>query len=84
MVARIGGDEFVVLAVGAGEVPEVISARVQALVDQFNKGRCRYSLSLSIGVTSCRPQELKSVDEMLADADALMYINKERRRHEER
>lgn len=82
VVARIGGDEFVVLAVGTSELPDVISARVQALVDQFNTGRCRYSLSLSIGVTSCRPQELKSVDEMLADADALMYANKERRRHE--
>ncbi|WP_137823610.1 GGDEF domain-containing protein [Pseudomonas sp. D(2018)] len=80
VVARIGGDEFVVLAIGAGELPEVISARVQALVDELNRsGRCRYPLSLSIGVTSCQPQELRRLDELLAKADALMYANKQRR-----
>lgn len=83
VVARIGGDEFVVLAIGGGELPEVISARVQALVDELNQsGRCRYPLSLSIGVTSCQPQELRPLDELLANADALMYANKQRRREQ--
>ncbi|WP_051246595.1 GGDEF domain-containing protein [Metapseudomonas resinovorans] len=81
VVARIGGDEFVVLAIGAGELPEVISSRVQALVDELNQsGRCRYPLSLSIGVASCQPRELRPLDELLATADALMYANKQRRR----
>ncbi len=83
VVARIGGDEFVILAVGAGELPEALTTRMQALVDEFNgSGRCRYRLSLSIGVVSCQPHELKPLDELLASADALMYANKQARRHE--
>lgn len=81
VVARIGGDEFVVLAISAGELPEIISARVQTLVDELNRsGRCRYPLSLSLGVISCQPQELRPLDELLAKADALMYANKQQRR----
>lgn len=83
VVARIGGDEFVVLAVGGGELPEVISSRVQAMVEEFNKsGRCRYPLSLSMGVISCKPQELRPLHELLAQADTLMYANKQRRREQ--
>jgi len=83
IVARIGGDEFVVLAIGTGDLPEAIIARVQALVEELNlSGRCRYPLSLSIGMSSCLPQELRPLDELLANADALMYANKQQRREQ--
>ena len=81
VVARIGGDEFVVLAVDAGEPADALSARVQALVDEFNgSDRCRYPIGLSIGAVHCSPRELKPLGELLASADAAMYANKQRRR----
>jgi diguanylate cyclase (GGDEF)-like protein len=81
VVARIGGDEFVVLAVDTGESADALSARVQALVNEFNgSDRCRYPVGLSIGAVGCSPKELKPLGELLAGADAAMYANKQRRR----
>lgn len=81
VVARIGGDEFVVLAADVGEPADGLTARVQALVEDFNSSdRCRYPIALSIGAVSCSPKELKPLGELLASADALMYANKLRRR----
>jgi diguanylate cyclase (GGDEF)-like protein len=83
VVARIGGDEFVVLAVDTGESSDVLSARVQALVDEFNgSDRCRYPIGLSIGSVRCSPKELKPLGELLASADAAMYANKQLRRQQ--
>ena len=60
VVARIGGDEFVVLAVDVRKSVDALSARVQALVDEFNgSDRCRYPVGLSIGAVRCSPKELK-------------------------
>lgn len=79
LIARLGGDEFTVLAVG-GETPELMLARVQRAVMQFNKGSTSpYPLSFSIGTVRCLPQDEKSLLELLADADALMYQQKRER-----
>lgn len=80
VVARIGGDEFVVLAIDVGEPADLLSARVQLLVNEFNgSDRCRYPVGLSIGAAGCSPKELKPLGELLAAADAAMYANKQRR-----
>jgi diguanylate cyclase (GGDEF)-like protein len=81
IVARIGGDEFVVLAANVEEPADTLTARVHALVDEFNgSDRCRYPIALSMGAVGCSPKELKPLGELLASADALMYANKLRRR----
>ncbi|MCW8279262.1 diguanylate cyclase [Pseudomonas sp. PCH199] len=81
VVARIGGDEFVVLAADVRESVDALSARVQTLVDEFNgSDRCRYPVGLSIGAVRCSPKELKPLGELLAGADAAMYANKQLRR----
>lgn len=81
VVARIGGDEFVVLAANVREPADALTARVHALVDEFNASdRCRYPIALSMGAVGCSPKELKPLGELLASADALMYANKLRRR----
>lgn len=83
IVARIGGDEFVILA-SDGAFPEIISARVQSCVDRFNQGDdCRYRLSLSIGVVNYLPHESKPLNELLENADAMMYANKLSRQRKE-
>ncbi|MNP71222.1 GGDEF domain protein [compost metagenome] len=83
-MARIGGDEFVVLAVDARKSTQALSARVQTLVDEFNgSDRCRYPIGLSIGAVGCSPKELKPLGELLAGADASMYANKQTRRQQD-
>ena len=79
LIARLGGDEFTILAVG-GETPESMLVRLQKAVTQFNKGSTSaYALSFSVGTVQCLPQEDKSLLELLADADALMYQQKRQR-----
>ena len=80
LIARLGGDEFAVLAVSA-DSPESMLARLQKSLVQFNKGgSLPYPLSFSVGNARCLPQEEKSLLELLAEADARMYRQKQERR----
>jgi diguanylate cyclase (GGDEF)-like protein len=81
VLARMGGDEFVILAAGAREGAEdALLSRIQAALRHFNQSSDRpYTLSLSIGFTRCSaaaPHE--SVDILLAEADRAMYGQKRR------
>lgn len=78
LIARIGGDEFVVLAV------EVDAAGVERMVDRlrerladFAKAQARpYDLSLSVGRSLYDPRRACSVEDLLARSDAAMYERK--------
>lgn len=81
IVARMGGDEFAVLAMESEEAgTELITARLRENLARHNaiKNR-RYRLSLSIGVARYEPQMHHSIGELLAEADALMYGEKRAR-----
>jgi diguanylate cyclase (GGDEF)-like protein len=78
IIARIGGDEFVVLTI---EIPqdntETLTTRLRNNVDIYNaKSHNRYKLSLSVGIADGHPECASSVDELLAQADSLMYQQK--------
>lgn len=78
IVARIGGDEFVVFF---GEPvltsPEDMISRLQKEVDSFNETRqTLFRLSVSIGVAYYDPGMHQSLDEPLAQADRMMYEQK--------
>lgn len=78
IVARIGGDEFAVLAMESEEAgTEIITARLRQNLERHNarKNR-RYRLSLSMGVTRYDPKMHHSIGELLAEADTLMYGEK--------
>jgi len=75
IVARVGGDEFVLLLPETDEQtsPIAISNIQRALLKEMNeKG---WSVTFSIGVLTLTAPQL-SVDEMLGRADQLMYIVK--------
>jgi diguanylate cyclase (GGDEF)-like protein len=79
ILARIGGDEFVVLAVeGTSAVQaEILSARFAGNLAAANrKGRRPYRLSVSQGVVRHVPGRLTSIEELMAQADRLMYEKK--------
>lgn len=80
IVARLGGDEFAILAAN-GENTEIMLTRMHAAATQFNKGdSSSHVLSFSTGVIRCLPTDERSLLELLADADALMYEQKQARR----
>ena len=82
VVARVGGDEFVVLgAARAAEGGRAARDRLLDAVARHNEGTdVRHQLSLSTGVVTWGPGEHVSLDEMLSRADALMYAQKRARR----
>jgi diguanylate cyclase (GGDEF)-like protein len=75
IVARVGGDEFVVLMpeTNAQIAPVAISNMQRALVNEMNESG--WSVTFSIGVLTLSDTSL-SVDEMLGRADQLMYVVK--------
>jgi len=78
IIARIGGDEFVVMAEESPEVNiESITDRLQSQIDIMNTKRATsFELSLSLGIVRYDPLQPRMLDELLAAADALMYQNK--------
>lgn len=82
VIARIGGDEFVVFPVGAtGEDTHIIVARLQKNIDAHNASREKgYKLSVSWGLSYFDPASPSSVEELLSQADKSMYEQKKNAR----
>ena len=82
IVARIGGDEFVVLAALAhDESAESLSQRLRENFDASNASRVRpYNLALSVGIAHFDDQQNHSIEELMAQADRAMYDDKRRKR----
>jgi len=81
IVARIGGDEFVVLSEPTDENSEVVLTRLYENIKDRNAKRSRrYDLSISVGMTQFDPKHPVSIDELLSKADTLMYAQKRERR----
>ena len=82
LVARWGGDEFVILAIGApGETSDMIVERIQAKIKEHNlQSDTPYDLACSIGVIAVPPGGGESIESLIAEADKAMYDEKRRRR----
>jgi diguanylate cyclase (GGDEF)-like protein/PAS domain S-box-containing protein len=82
VVARMGGDEFVVLAaIGPEEEAESLTSRLQEKFDASNLTRNRpYDLSISVGLAHFDMDEDLAIDELMARADRAMYADKRRKR----
>ncbi len=78
IIARIGGDEFVVLAIeNSNECSEILTNHLKENLRAHNmNGNSPYKLSLSVGTVRYNSQYPYSIDEMLDKADKLMYEQK--------
>jgi diguanylate cyclase (GGDEF)-like protein len=81
IIARIGGDEFVVLAMETHDTNEdMITIRLNEKLDAYNAGAPRrYMISLSIGVANYDPKNPCSIEELLTRADTSMYKQKRKK-----
>ncbi len=82
IVARVGGDEFSVLALGIKmEDSRIIEDRLQHQIGLNNSRENRaYALSISVGMAYNDPESPSTIDELMSHADALMYEQKKRKR----
>jgi len=78
IIARIGGDEFVVIPMDSGEDnADIIKARFQKNLRRHNeKINFPFTLSISLGMAYYDPDTPCSVDELLRQAERLMYDDK--------
>ena len=84
IIARIGGDEFVVLLESTDENNEMLITRLYESIRDYNaKVSQDYKLSISVGAAQFDPEYPISIDELLSKADALMYAQKRKKRKEE-
>jgi two-component system cell cycle response regulator len=83
IIARIGGDEFVVIPVGTTEdSAKIATSRLQKSIEIHNSEINRsYKLSLSFGIAYYDPENSCSIDELLVQGDKLMY---EQKRHKQK
>ena len=83
IIARMGGDEFAVLAIDTPEVnSEILTGRIQSLIDAHNNLENRkYRLSISLGCSFYDPENPSSIDELIIQADQLMYEKKRKRQY---
>ena len=78
IIARIGGDEFVVIPVETtGDNIDIISSRLQKSLKIHNTEKNhKYKLSITVGIAYYNPENPCSVDELLVRADKSMYEQK--------
>jgi len=78
IIARIGGDEFAVIAIEAGpDSAEILRDRLSKNLEASNGGGSRrYTLSISLGIATYDPEHPCTIDELLVRADAGLYDQK--------
>jgi diguanylate cyclase (GGDEF)-like protein/PAS domain S-box-containing protein len=78
VVARLGGDELVVLGVVRdADGARIFEQRLRERIREHNTAADRpYRVSLSIGAAVWLPDQERSLDDLLKEADAAMYAQK--------
>ncbi len=82
IIARIGGDEFVIIALDTSDGNmDVIERRIKENVASHNEINDRlYKLSISIGLDSYDPGSNMTLDEIMKSADQRMYEEKQKKK----
>lgn len=80
VVARMGGDEFVALALNCGEVSNTVLMRLRTELAQQNARSALagigYELSTGVGIARFSPDAPRSLEALLAIADRELYLDK--------
>jgi len=79
IIARVGGDEFVILAIGSHKDSlTALTTRFWKNLEDYNrKNKSQFELSLSLGTAYYDPEYPCSVEELIAEADKSMYRQKQ-------
>lgn len=83
IIARFGGDEFVVAGVfpNGEEVAKRFEESLKRKIEAFNEiSNKPYKISASVGISITKPDETTNLDELIELADEIMYREKETRK----
>jgi diguanylate cyclase (GGDEF)-like protein/PAS domain S-box-containing protein len=79
IMARIGGDEFVVLITEPSDTKVVLRRLAQNLEHHNSRKGRPYRIALSIGIAHYNPLFPSTIEELVHQADSSMYENKRRK-----
>lgn len=84
IIARIGGDEFVILAIECSiREYKKIKGRLDKAIDEFNASNNQpFQLSVSAGAAACDPDTVLTIEQLMEEADAELYKEKKRKKGE--
>lgn len=82
VLGRLGGDEFTVFAAVEPEGGvETVMARLNDKFQSYNaQNASPYRLSISVGLAFMHPDQIQTVEDLMAQADESMYQNKRKRK----
>lgn len=82
IIARIGGDEFVILKICSNtDYGDGFKSQIKVATDNYNSSSGKlYKLSISVGTTQYSGEEKLSIDELLKIADMKMYNEKQKKK----
>lgn len=81
IIARLGGDEFCILVPDVNDDTVALASRLQRGIDDFNAAHpSDYPLAASLGVVRATLPGKVGLDDLLQQADYLMYERKRRKR----
>ncbi|MCX7995039.1 MAG: sensor domain-containing diguanylate cyclase [candidate division WOR-3 bacterium] len=82
IIARIGGDEFVVLTLEIKKTKaQELYERLQKRLEAFNEsGHLPFKISLSAGWSYYNPSRPTTITNLLRSADKMMYLHKQRKK----
>ncbi len=82
VIGRLGGDEFVALLTNTERAEsELILSRLEKTREEFNRNEARgYDILCSVGTIEFDSSRHKSIEDLLEDADQLMYQQKQKKK----
>ncbi len=82
VVSRLGGDEFAILTIDTGpEFIAILRERLESCVASYNTESGKpYKLSMSIGAVPFNRDSSVSLEELLDNADDVLYSEKKKRK----
>jgi diguanylate cyclase (GGDEF)-like protein len=77
VIGRLGGDEFALLRQGAATSKEELWFAISTAAKRASGADKPFALAVSVGVAVARPDDVGSLDELMALADDAMYEHKQ-------
>ena len=82
LIARWGGDEFVILGIGEPWQPEVLTERIHAIILQGDLDTQKWPAAVTVGGATTGPA-VTTFDELMRQADQDMYARRAQQRSQE-
>ena len=75
---RFGGDEFLIIMSSAGEKEaNILINRISEKLDGWNSRKTEYNIKISLSIGYSVLQEDRSLEEIIDEADKMMYEKKQ-------